>query len=108
MDDDLTSFASTISAGARYWGLRDTGWTAHSPRVGYATGRYLTEGETALPGIQHDCRWQNKKSLKTYLDVVGAAASRHSQDVGRFASLADESAVVGPGEVLAALRELAL
>ena len=98
--------AANIRRGAAAMGLRDTGWTAHSPRVGFATGMFLKRGVVAIPEIRHVCRWQSEKSLKVYLDVVGAAASRHSQQLELHAPVADAAAKFALSEILAALAAL--
>ena len=98
--------APSLSDGCATEGIRNTGWTAHSPRAGHVTAEFLREGEVAIPRLQHECRWQNLKSFKTYLDVVGAAASRQRQFLEKHASVADEALLYVGFELLSALRAL--
>ena len=83
------------------------GWTAHSPRAGFATDMYLSKGPSALPLIQHICRWQTPKTLIIYLDVVGAAASAQSRRLEDFAHVADAAAAEFRAALISSLRQLA-
>ena len=85
-------------------GLGIQGFSGHPARAGFATHLYLKEGSAALPKIWDTCRWQSEKTLKVYLDVVGATASAHSRELEKHAPVANEAEATMGGARLAALR----
>ena len=103
----LAAYNSCIYEACISEGLGLQGWSGHSPRAGFATAEYLRGGVKALPTIREVCRWQSEKTLKVYLDVVGATASVHARELKQNnGHKADEAAKVFPKLLLNALRRL--
>ena len=67
----LMTYRNEIKAVERLLNV-SVGWTAHSPRAGYATDA----GLAGMPfeEIREGGRWQSDSSLRTYLDIVSSAA----------------------------------
>jgi hypothetical protein len=104
----LGPYGALISAGCICKGLRNTGWSPHSGRAGFATAMVLLHGYKVLPEVCEICRWSSKKSAKVYLDVVGVAASQQSIELERdFGTVADTAGQHFPGRLLDALKVLA-
>ena len=89
----LGGWGAFITESAAAMNLYDTGWSGHSPRAGFATYQYVLYGHLGIPEIMEVCRWMSKKTLKVYLDVVGAMASvqaakleKSHGDVAEFAA----------------------
>ena len=72
-------------------GLR---FTPHCPRAGAATQGKL-EGRS-VPDLMEDGRWVAQRSLRTYLDVAMAMASRSLHAAQPFRALLEQPASVGP------------
>ena len=102
----LGAYNSNIYEACIVMGLGVQGFSGHSARAGFATHLYLKEGSAALPKIRDICRWQSEKTLKVYLDVVGATASAHSRELEKHASVADEAEATMNKALLGALKSL--
>ena len=84
----LARYNTLIKRVSKKCGLEDVGWTAHSPRAGFASearaqGRPFTD-------IREDGRWVADSSLRVYIDLVASAQletdmkSRHTQASAAF------------------------
>ena len=103
----LSAYNSCIYEACLAEGLGQQGWSGHSPRSGFATALFLKEGVKSLPTIREVCRWQSEKTLKTYLDVVGATASVHARELEtQHGAAADRATKLLPELLLKALRSL--
>jgi len=106
---NLGAYGAPISAGGVAKGLRNTGWTPHSGRAGFATAMILLHGFRVLPEVWETCRWASQKSAKIYLDVVGVTASQQSVFLERdFGQTADAVANSFPFRMLDALKKLVI
>ena len=67
----LAKYNSLIKAVSKESGLEDVGWTAHSPRAGFAS-ESRAQGKSFVE-IREEGRWVADSSLRIYLDVVATA-----------------------------------
>ena len=103
----LSAYNSCIYGACLAEGVGQQGWSGHSPRSGFATALFLKDGVKTLPTIREVCRWQSEKTLKIYLDVVGATASVHARELEtQHGAKADKAALIFPALLLKTLRSL--
>ena len=65
------TYSRLIRAAERSYGL-DLGWTAHSPRAGFASDG-IARGRPAAE-LQYEGRWRSSDSFLTYVDVITASS----------------------------------
>ena len=51
--------------------LKDTGWTPHGPRAGFATE--LSAMGVPKAEIMDEGRWYSEQSFRIYVDIIGAS-----------------------------------
>ena len=79
-----------------------TGWSAHSPRCGFATAAHLRK--VPVPTIQEVLRHASAKTLRIYLDAAAVTASQLSVKLKPFEAHAAFAAEHFPTRILHALR----
>jgi hypothetical protein len=64
----LSSYNKYIGVAAKHFGLDQVGWTAHSPRAGYASDAAILGLDFTT--VREHGRWVSDKSLRGYMDVM--------------------------------------